>query len=110
MIDPLAGILHCTCGRYIRANGLDGGRRHQRLHPGTCPAWGDRRAYRTGTWYRPLAAQLSALTLDDATIERVVRYVTRPAPPADELRVRRIKRQRQEIALAHAAGKLDDAE
>ena len=109
-IDPLAGILHCTCGQYVRANGLDGGRRHQRLHPGTCPAWGDRRAYRTDTWYRPLAAQLSALTLDDATIERVVRYATRPAPPADELRVRRIRRQRQEIALAHAAGNLDDAE
>jgi hypothetical protein len=36
--------------------------------------------------------------------------VTKPAPPADELRVRRIRRQRQEIALAHAAGNLDDAE
>ena len=57
-----------------------------------------------------LAAQLSSLTLDDATIERVVRYVTQPAPPADELRLRRIRRQRQEIALAHAAGDLDDAE
>ena len=109
-IDPLAGILHCTCGRYIRANGLDGGRRHQRLHPDSCSAWGQRRAYRTDTWYRPLAAQLSALNLNDTTIERVIRCMSQPAHPAEELRLRRIRRERQGLALSHAAGEMGDAE
>ncbi len=109
-IDPLAGILYCTCGRYIRANGLDGGRRHQRLHPGSCARWGGRSAYRTEIWYRPLASQLSALRLDDATIARVVRYVSQPRQPADELRKRRLQRERRELALAHAEGRIGDAE
>jgi hypothetical protein len=42
--------------------------------------------------------------------ESIIRYVTQPAPPADELRVRLIRRERQEIALAHAAGNLGDTE
>jgi hypothetical protein len=36
--------------------------------------------------------------------------VTKPARPPDELRVRRIRRERRDIALAHAEGNLDDAE
>ena len=77
-IDPLAGILYCTCGRYIKANGLDGSRRHQRIHGGSCDEWGGQRTYPTSTWARPLSGQLSALELDDATIERVVRYLSQP--------------------------------
>jgi hypothetical protein len=48
--------------------------------------------------------------LDNATIERVVRFVNQPARPADELRVRRIRRERRDIALAHAMGKVGDAD
>ncbi|MEX1156143.1 MAG: recombinase family protein [Chloroflexota bacterium] len=109
-IDPLAGVLYCTCGRYIKANGLDGSHRHQRIHLGLCDEWGRQRTYPTMTWARPLFAQLSALELSNATIERVVRYLSQPAPRGDDLRRKRLDRQRRELALDHAAGRIGDAE
>lgn len=109
-IDPLAGILYCTCGRYIKANGLDGSRRHQRIHAGSCDEWGCQRTYPTITWALPLSAQLSALELDNATIERVVRYLSQPTRRTDDLRRKRLERQRRDLALDHAAGRIGDAE
>jgi hypothetical protein len=75
-----------------------------------CDEWGGQRTYPTITWARPLSAQLSALELSNATIERVVRCLSQPAPRGDDLRRKRLERQRRELALDHAAGPIGDAE
>lgn len=65
---------------------------------------------RTITWAEPLAGQLSALELDNVTIERVVRYLSQPAARRDDLRRKRLERKRRDLALDHAAGRIGDAE
>jgi hypothetical protein len=108
--DPLAGLIFCKCGRYLRADGFDGSGRHRRQHPDPCPPWGERRRYTTDTWYRPLMAQVGSLRLDNATIERVVRALKATSSRPDELRRKRIERRRRDLALDHAAGRVGDAE
>ncbi|CAN5241208.1 hypothetical protein BH23CHL9_BH23CHL9_11980 [soil metagenome] len=108
--DPLAGLIFCICGRYLRADGLDGSGRHRRQHPDPCAPWGQRRRYTTDTWYRPLLAQVGSLRLDSATIERVVRALKATSAQPDELRRKRLERRRRDLALDHAAGRFGDAE
>ena len=108
--DPLGGLIYCTCGRYVRANGLDGNRRHQRIHAGSCPAWGARRTYVTDVWYRPMLAQVSAMQLDNRTIHRVVRLLTAPPPASDELRRKRLEAHRRQLANDYSAGKIGKPE
>ncbi len=109
-LDPLAGVVFCTCGRYVKANGLDGGGRHQRIHLGSCSAWDGRRTYPTDTWYRPMLAQVAQIRLDDATVERVVHALGRPALEHDELRRKRVEARRRQLASDYAAGTLNEAE
>lgn len=86
------------------------GFRRQRIHVGACFAWGGRRTYPTDTWYRPMLAQVSAIQLDNATIERVVRVLAAPSLPNDELRRNRLQVQRRLLALDYAAGKIREPE
>jgi hypothetical protein len=108
--DPLGGLVYCTCGRYLKANGLDGGGRHQRIHLGACAAWAGRQTYPTETWYRPMVAQVSQIQLDNATIERVVRALAAPVPTQDQLRRKRLEAQRRQLAADYAIGKLREPE
>jgi hypothetical protein len=108
--DPLAGLLYCTCGRYLKANGLDGSGHHQRIHLDACTAWAERRTYPTDTWYRPMVAQVSQIQLDNATIERVVRALAAPLPTQDQLRRKRLEAQRRQLAADYAVGKLREPE
>ena len=71
---------------------------------------GGQRTYPTSTWARPLCGQLSALELSNATVERVVRYLSQPTQGSDDLRRKRLERQRRDLALDHAAGRIGDAE
>jgi hypothetical protein len=109
-IDPLAGLLHCVCGRRIRANGTAGAPpRPQRIHPGKCAAWGGSGTVWSATHTDPIGAQVAGIRLDDAAIERVVRALRSGAPSlsatVDESR---LERQKRELALQHAADKIDD--
>jgi DNA invertase Pin-like site-specific DNA recombinase len=111
-IDPLGGLLHCACGARVRTNGTSGTPpRRQRIHPsGECPLWGLSRTVSASRHELPIYAQVGALKLDNATIEKVIRAVgddDRPPLPLDRTRVEREKR---ELALGHAAGNIADAQ
>jgi DNA invertase Pin-like site-specific DNA recombinase len=107
-IDPLSGLLHCLCGRRIRANGTSGSPpKHQRIHPGHCEAWGGPAAVWSSMHGDAIDAQVSGIRLDDATIERVVRALgSGPTVGVDD---RAIEREKRELALQHAADRVDDA-
>ena len=46
--DPIAGLLHCVCGKHIRGDGWGGNGKRRRSHPDpTCGEWGPRRSYWT---------------------------------------------------------------
>ena len=73
--DLLAGLLHCVCGQHIRSDGTMGSGRatyRRRVHTGECEAWGRQRSWAADVWENPIAAQLTGMRVDDATIARVV--------------------------------------
>ena len=104
-LDPLGRLIFCECGRYLKANGSDGGGRPQRVHPDPCPA-NPRPTYRSDTWLEPLAAQVQAIDLSPATIAAVVAALDDPAPRIDELELRRLDRERRRAAEAFATGRV----
>ena len=110
-VDPLSGLLYCTCGRRIRSNGMAGSPpKRQRLHPGAaCAKWAGGRAVFAAVHEEPIAAQIAGLKLDDVTIERVVRALRDGDTPAPTtLDAVRLDKQKRDLALSHAAGELDD--
>ena len=111
-VDPLSGLLYCTCGRRIRSNGMAGSPpRRQRLHPGgPCAKWAGGPAVFAAVHEAPIAAQIASLKLDEVTIERVVRALREGETPAPTtLDSARLEKQKRDLALSHAASELDDA-
>jgi DNA invertase Pin-like site-specific DNA recombinase len=112
-VDPLGGLLWCVCGKRIRTNGTAGSPpRRQRTHPDpVCEAWGGPRTQWGAFHDAPIAAQVTSLRLDDATLTKVVRAVTQEEVPMQpSIDGARIARRRREVALDHAAGKINDEE
>ncbi len=110
-VDPMSGLLYCTCGRRIRSNGMAGSPpKRQRLHPGAaCPKWDGGAAVFATVHEEPIAAQIAGIKLDDVTIERVVRALRHgdtPAPATFD--AVRLEKQKRDLAISHAAGELDD--
>lgn len=106
--DPLGGLLYCRCGRRIRANGSGGvPARRRRIHPGRCTEWGTGQSW-AATHDDPIYAQVSSLRLDDSTLERLVRALSHGSPLPASIDTARLQRQRRELALDHAAGRLSD--
>ena len=107
-VDLLGGLVFCTCGRRLKSDGRFADGRHRKLHPRPCEAWGEQARYGDETWEEPILAQVAGIELDDATIGAVVAALgCAPRPvPIDRAR---IDRQIRELALEHAAGRLDDA-
>jgi hypothetical protein len=107
-VDLLKGLLECVCGRRVRSDGTFADGRHRKLHANPCEAWGKRARLGDEVWEEPILAQLEAVELDDATIGAVVASLgSGPRPVA--LDQARIDRQIRELALEHAAGRLEDA-
>lgn len=110
-VDPLGGLLYCACGVRIRTNGTAGHpSRRQRIHPANdCESW-DRPLTTWGTTHDdPIFAQIAGVRLDPSTVERVVRAVTASEPPPPmEIDAARIERRKRDLALDHAAGRIDD--
>jgi DNA invertase Pin-like site-specific DNA recombinase len=111
-VDPLGGLLWCVCGVRIRTNGTAGQPpRRQRIHPApVCGSWGGPRTTWGATHDEPIDAQLSGLRLSDAVMARVVGAVgeERTEATPDTLDAARLARRRRELALDHAAGRVDD--
>lgn len=112
VVDPLRGLIFCGCGAAIQAwgRGPDGGQR--RAHPADrrCVGWGPQRTYPSRTWLAPLEAQVSGIQLSDATIAQVVAALRQPETPAIPIERARLERERRDLALSHAAGRLTDAD
>jgi hypothetical protein len=109
LVDLLAGLLVCVCGRRVRSDGTFADGRHRKLHPDPCQDWGTRARLGDETWEAPLLAQVAALRLDDATIAIVVAALGSADRPVAIDRAR-IERQMRDLALQHvAAGVSDDA-
>jgi hypothetical protein len=106
-VDLLKGLLECVCGRRVRSDGTYADGRHRKLHANPCEAWGRRARLGDEVWEEPILAQLEAVQLDESTIGAVVASLgTGPRPVA--LDQARIDRQIRELALEHAAGRLED--
>ena len=70
--------------------------------------WGKRARLGDEVWEEPILAQLEGIELDDATIAAVVASLGSGPRPVT-LDQARIDRQIRELALEHAAGRLEDA-
>ncbi len=107
-VDLLGGLLTCVCGRRLKSDGTFADGRHRKLHPTPCESWGKQARYGDETWEEPILAQMAGLELDDETIAAVVAALG-PAPRPITLDRARIERQMRDLALDHAAGRLEDA-
>jgi hypothetical protein len=107
-VDLLGGLLSCPCGRRLKSDGTFADGRHRKLHPRPCEAWGDQARYGDETWEEPILAQVGAIELDAATIGAVVAALG-GAPRPVAIDRARIDRQIRELALEHAAGRVEDA-
>ena len=110
-IDPLGGLLYCVCGERIRTNGTGGSRpRRQRIHPvGPCAQWGTSRYAWADVHDDPIFAQVAGLRLDIATLERVQRVLAQPTAPAPTtIDAARVEKRKRDLALDHAAGRIED--
>ena len=106
-VDLLKGLIECVCGRRVRSDGTFADGRHRKLHTDPCSDWGKRARLGDEVWEEPILAQLEGIELDDATIAAVVAGLGSGPRPVTLDRAR-IDRQIRELALEHAAGRLED--
>ena len=108
--DMLAGLLECSCGRRIRSDGRMGNtERVAKLHTDPCAAWGTKARISASTWEVPVMAQLGSLRLDNSVRAQIVAVLSAGDRPVSMDRAR-LERQMRELALNHAAARIDDAE
>ncbi len=107
-VDLLKGLIECVCGRRVRSDGTFADGRHRKLHVDPCEDWGRRARLGDEVWEEPILAQLDGVELDEATIGAVVASLgSGPRPVA--LDRARVERQIRDLALEHAAGRIEDA-
>jgi DNA invertase Pin-like site-specific DNA recombinase len=107
-VDLLGGLLECVCGRRVRSDGTFADGRHRKLHPEPCAAWGKHARLADATWEPAILEQLAGVRLDDATIAAVVCSLGSTQRPI-AIERGRTERQLRELALEHAAERIDDA-
>jgi hypothetical protein len=109
-LDLLAGLLECSCGRRIRSDGQMGASdRVAKLHTEPCVAWGSKARLAASTWEVPVLAQLGSLRVDNSMRAQISAVLSAGERPVTMDRAR-LERQMRELALEHAAARLDDAE
>ena len=107
--DLLAGLLECSCGRRIRSDGRMGNtERIAKLHTDPCAAWGSKARIGASTWETPILAQLGSIKLDNSVRAQIVAVLSAGERPVTMDRAR-LERQMRELALEHAAARIDDA-
>lgn len=106
----LSGLLHCSCGFRIRSNGTQGNPPHPVvIHHGPCDAWGDRLTWPTAHYEAAIAAQVTGIRIEDRDVAALVRMLAEPPAPTPVARPGTDRRLR-DVAIAHAEGRLTDAE
>jgi DNA invertase Pin-like site-specific DNA recombinase len=106
-IDLLGGLLECVCGRRIRSDGTFADGRHRKLHPGPCADWGRHARLGDETWEPAILEQLANIRLDPGTIAAVVASLGSSNQPI-AIERGRVERQIKDLALDHAAERIDD--
>jgi DNA invertase Pin-like site-specific DNA recombinase len=105
--DLLGGLLECVCGRRVRSDGTFADGRHRKLHPEPCAEWGDKARLADETWESAILDQLANISLDSDTIAAVVASLGASAQPI-AIERGRVERQIRELAMEHAAERIDD--
>jgi len=109
-LDLLAGLLECACGKRIRSDGRMGNsERVAKLHTDPCASWGTKARIPASTWEVPILAQLGSIRVDNAMRAQITAVLSASDRPVTMDRAR-LERQMRELALEHAAARLDDAE
>ena len=80
-----------------------------KLHTDPCAGWGSKARIAATTWEVPVLAQLGSLRVDNAMRAQITAVLSAGERPATMDRAR-LERQMRELALEHAAARLDDAE
>lgn len=79
-----------------------------KLHTDPCAAWGSKARISASTWETPILAQLGSIKLDGSVRAQVVAVLSAGERPVTMDRAR-LERQMRELALEHAAARIDDA-
>jgi DNA invertase Pin-like site-specific DNA recombinase len=110
-IDLLRGLLYCVCGQRIRTDGTMGTPPRQRkLHPRheQCEEWGPKASHSSNVYEPWIIGQVTGIRVDESTVERIVRVVSAPEARPIDVNRGRLERMKRELALDHAAGRIDD--
>ena len=81
--------------------------RQRKHHPNPCEAWGRKARLGDETWEAPVLAQVAGIALGEDTMASIVGALGSGRRPV-ALDKARIERQIRELALEHAAGRLED--
>lgn len=109
--DLLRGLLYCVCGQRIRTDGTMGTPpRARKLHPHheQCPEWGRQASYSASVYEPWVVGQVTGVRIDESTTERIIRALTSKESAPDDADRARMERLKRELALDHAAGRIDD--
>lgn len=80
-----------------------------KLHTDPCAGWGSKARIPAATWEAPVLAQLGSIRVDIAMRAQVTAVLSASDRPVTMDRAR-LERQMRELALEHAAARLDDCE
>ena len=110
-LDSLRGLLECVCGRRIRSDGRMGNSdRIAKLHTDPVRRLGPKAASPHATWEVPILAQLGGTRARRRHLRaQIVAGLSARAHRPVTMDRARLERQMRELALEHAAARLDDA-
>ncbi len=80
-----------------------------KLHTERCVGWGSKARIAATTWEVPILAQLGSLRVDNAMRAEITAVLSAGDRPLTMDRAR-LERQMRELALEHAAARLDDTD
>jgi hypothetical protein len=84
--------------------------RQRKLHPrhDQCPEWGPKASHSSNVYEPWIIGQVIGIRVDESTVERIVRVLSAPETRPIDVNRARLERMKRELALDHAAGRLDD--
>jgi hypothetical protein len=91
----------------LRSDGTFADGRHRKLHPEPCEEWGGKARLGDETWEPAILDQVANIQLDGGTVAAVVAALGASAQPI-AIERGRIERQIKQLALEHAAERIDD--
>lgn len=103
----LAKLMVCTCGRGVPADtvSVPGRATFRRYRHEDCDRW-SQQSRKAAVFEAPIAAQISSLRLDEATLARIKARADRVVVPDNDVRRRQIEADLRSRAAAHAARRL----